>query len=91
VAERATLEPVQRIGRNDLLKVVREAMAKSRLAGQELPANGRESPGSPDYGGHIDGETASRDSIRLPIHAFAATTTASGSEPNRLPSTSRPL
>jgi len=32
-------------GETDLREVVREAVAESRLAGQELPANGRESPG----------------------------------------------
>jgi hypothetical protein len=51
-------------GETDLLEVVRKAMARSRLANSrlgspELPANGRESPGGADYGGHIDRETAS--------------------------------
>jgi hypothetical protein len=32
-------------GEPDLREVLREVMAKSRLAGRELPANGRESPG----------------------------------------------
>jgi hypothetical protein len=32
-------------GETDLREVVRQAMAKSRLAGRALPANGRESPG----------------------------------------------
>jgi hypothetical protein len=36
-----------------------EAMAGSRLAGQELPAKGRESPRRADERGHIDGEMAS--------------------------------
>jgi hypothetical protein len=43
----------------DLRELVRETMAKSRLAGRELPANGRESPGRADYGCHSDAETAS--------------------------------
>jgi hypothetical protein len=47
-----------------LRAVVREAMAgsllaRSRLRGRELPANGRESPGRAGYGCHVDGETAS--------------------------------
>jgi hypothetical protein len=46
-------------GETDLHEVGREAMARSRLPGRELPANGRESPGRADYGCHIDGETAS--------------------------------
>jgi hypothetical protein len=51
-------------GETDLREVVREAMAgsllaKSRLRGRELSANGRESPGRADQGCHIDGETAS--------------------------------
>jgi hypothetical protein len=37
----------------------REAMAGSLLAGQELPAKGRESPRRADERGHIDGEMAS--------------------------------
>jgi hypothetical protein len=46
-----------------LHEVLRKAMvgsrlANSRLAGQELPANGRESPAMADYGCQIDGETA---------------------------------
>jgi hypothetical protein len=35
-------------GETDLHEVVRAAMAKSRLTGRELPANGRESPGRAD-------------------------------------------
>jgi hypothetical protein len=35
-------------GETDLHEVVREAMARSRLTGRELPANGRESPGRAD-------------------------------------------
>jgi hypothetical protein len=35
-------------GETGLHEVVREAMARSRLAGRELPANGRESPGRAD-------------------------------------------
>jgi hypothetical protein len=35
-------------GETDLRAVVREAMAGSLLAGRELPANGRESPGRAD-------------------------------------------
>jgi hypothetical protein len=35
-------------GETDLREVVRAAMARSRLAGRELPANGRESPGRTD-------------------------------------------
>ena len=35
-------------GETDLRKVVREAMAKSRLANRELAGNGRESPGRAD-------------------------------------------
>jgi hypothetical protein len=46
-------------GETDLHEVVRAAMARSRLTGRELPANGRESPGRADYGCHIDEETAS--------------------------------
>jgi hypothetical protein len=46
-------------GETDLRDVVRQAMANSRLAARELPANGRESPGRADLGCHIDGETAS--------------------------------
>jgi hypothetical protein len=47
-----------------LHEVLRKAMvgsplAKSRLGGRELPANGRESPAMADYGCHDDGETAS--------------------------------
>jgi hypothetical protein len=38
---------------------LREAMAGSRLAGQELPANGRESPRRADERSHIDREMAS--------------------------------
>jgi hypothetical protein len=49
-------------GEMDPRAVVREAVAKSRLAnsgGREFPANGRESPGRADYGCHDDRETAS--------------------------------
>jgi hypothetical protein len=35
-------------GETDLHEVVRAAMARSRLTGRELPANGRESPGRAD-------------------------------------------
>jgi hypothetical protein len=51
-------------GETDLPDFVRAALARSRLAnsrlgGRELPANGRESPGTADQGCHIDGKTAS--------------------------------
>jgi hypothetical protein len=42
----------------DLRELVRETMARSRLAGPEWPAKGRESPGRADQGCHDDGETA---------------------------------
>jgi hypothetical protein len=39
-----------------------ETMAKSPSAGRSLPAKFRKSPGTADYGHHIDGETASTSS-----------------------------
>jgi len=46
-------------GETDLPEVVRAAMAKSRLAGGELPANGRDSPARVAQGAHIERESAS--------------------------------
>jgi hypothetical protein len=46
-------------GKPNPRQAVREAMTGSRLAGQELPANGRESPRRADERGHIDREMAS--------------------------------
>jgi hypothetical protein len=46
-------------GEIDLRKVVREAVANSRLGARALPANGCESPGRAHQGGQIDRQTAS--------------------------------
>jgi len=45
-------------GETGLHEVVRKAMARSRLADLESPANGRETPSRADKGGHDNGETA---------------------------------
>ena len=51
-------EPGQPDG-SRLHAVLREAMAEARLAGWDVPADDRESPGTAGYGGPIGGETAS--------------------------------
>ena len=52
----------RRSGKTAPREGVGEATILSRSVGRALPANGRESPGRADQGGHDDGQTASASS-----------------------------